>query len=122
MMRAERSAISTAGSSKELVLRARAASACRRPLVEWIPAPTAAARRAKSDWAVAVEEAAESGFADEVIEGGGGGRRAEEVEGPKEAEERLSFFLFFFSPKEKRRGGGESEHRSTMIAVLSFSA
>lgn len=82
LIRAERSAISAAGSSKELVLRARAASAFRRSLVAWIPAPTAAARRAKSDWAEAVEEAAESGLAEEVIEE----ERVEEEEGPKEAE------------------------------------
>lgn len=80
LIRAERSAISAAGSSNELVLRASAASALRRSLVAWMPAPTAAARRAKSDWAEAVEEAAESGLAEEeevMVE--------EEEEGPKEA-------------------------------------
>jgi len=46
-----------------------------------MPAPTAAALRAKSDWAVAVEEAAEKGLAEEeVIEEG-----AKEGAVPKEA-------------------------------------
>ena len=90
LMRAERSAISAAGSSNELVRRASAASALSRSLVAWMPAPTAAALRAKSDWAVAVEAAAESGLAEEeeVIEDdeeGWGGMA--EVEGPKEAVE-----------------------------------
>lgn len=52
-----------------------------RSLVVWMPAPTAAALRAKSDWAVAVEEAAEKGLAEEeVIEEG-----AKEGAVPKEA-------------------------------------